>query len=135
MRIAFGERAGQKVRRIGRGFGYEDELPMVKGKRCYSVNGFTMHANRYIGPQERSKLEELLAYGARGSFANERLSLADPSDPSGDLVYSLKRPWSDGTEAIKMSPPGSLSSKASVERKQVSSENIFNFFPNELLSS
>ncbi len=104
MRIAFGERAGHKVRRIGRGFGYEDELPMVKGKRCYSVNGFTIHANRYIGPQERGKLEELLAYGARGSFANERLSLADPGNPTGDLHYSLKRPWSDGTEAIKISP-------------------------------
>ena len=104
MRIAFGERAGQKVRRIGRGFGYEDELPMLKGKRCYSVNGFTIHCNRYIGPQERSKLEELLAYGARGSFANERLTLADPGNPTGDLLYSLKRVWSDGTEAIKISP-------------------------------
>lgn len=105
MRIAFGERAGQRVRRIGRGFGYEEELPMMKGKRCYAVNGFTIHANRYIGARERDKLEELLAYGARGSFANERLSLADPTDPTGDLVYTLKRSWSDGTEAIKMSAP------------------------------
>lgn len=39
MRIAFGERAGEKVRSLGRGFGYEDEIPMVKGKRCSSVNG------------------------------------------------------------------------------------------------
>jgi len=103
MRIAFGERAGQKVRRIGRGFGYEEEIPSAKGKRCYSVNGFTIHANRYIGPQERGKLEELVAYGARGSFANDRLSLLDPEKPDGDLVYSLKRPWSDGTEGIVMS--------------------------------
>ena len=104
MRIAFGERAGQKVRRVGRGFGYDDETPMAKGRRCYSVNGFTIHANRYIGPQERGKLEELLAYGARGSFSNERLSLADAENPDGDLLYSLKRMWSDGTEAILMSP-------------------------------
>jgi len=114
MRIAFGERAGQRVRRIGRGFGYEEELPIAKGKRCYSVKGFTIHANRYIGPQERGKLEELLAYGARGSFANERLSLADPSDPTGDLVYSLKRAWSDGTEAIKMSAPELIEKLASL---------------------
>ena len=105
MRIAFGDRAGQRVRRIGRGLGYEEKLPMSKGKRCYSVKGFTIHCNRYLGPQERSKLEELLAYGARSSFANERLSLLDPADPTGDLVYTLKRPWSDGTEAIRMSPP------------------------------
>ena len=105
MRIAFGERAGQKVRRIGRGFGYEEEIPSVKGKRCHSVNGFTIHANRYIGPQERGKLEEILAYGARGSFANDRLSLLDPEQPDGDLVYWLKRQWSDGTEGIIMSSP------------------------------
>jgi len=104
MRIAFGERAGEKVRRIGRGFGYEDEIPMVKGKRCYSVNGFTIHCNRYIGAQERGKLEELLAYGSRGAFSNQRLSLVNPADPTGDLKYTLKRVWSDGTEAIVMSP-------------------------------
>lgn len=28
MRTAFGERAGRKVRRIGRGFGYEDEISL-----------------------------------------------------------------------------------------------------------
>ena len=61
---------------------------MSKGKRCYSVNGFGVHCNRYIGPQERSKLEELLAYCARSSFANERLSLFDPADPTSDLVYT-----------------------------------------------
>jgi hypothetical protein len=30
-RIAFGERAGQTVRRIGAGFGYEGELPALTG--------------------------------------------------------------------------------------------------------
>lgn len=50
-------------------------------------------------------MEELLAYGARSSFANERLSLLDPADPTSDRVYTLKRQWSDGTEAIRMSVP------------------------------
>jgi hypothetical protein len=104
MRIAFDERAGQAVRRIGQGFGYEDETPVVKGPRCFSVNGFALHANRYIGQKERAKLEELLAYGARGSFSHQRLSLADPADPTGDLVYTLKNVWRDGSEAIVMSP-------------------------------
>jgi hypothetical protein len=39
-RIAFGERAGEKVRRIGSGFGYEGERPELKSSRCASVNGF-----------------------------------------------------------------------------------------------
>ena len=30
-RIAFGERAGQHVRRIGSGFGYEGEAPRLSG--------------------------------------------------------------------------------------------------------
>ena len=104
MRIAFGPREGQRVRRIGHAFGYEGEGARLVGKRCASANGFTLHANRYIGMKDRIGLERLLAYGARGSFSNQRLSLADPDDPSGDLTYSLKTPWRDGTEAILISP-------------------------------
>ena len=40
-RIAFGERAGQKVRRIGSGFGYEGESPALTGPRCASLGGFS----------------------------------------------------------------------------------------------
>jgi hypothetical protein len=104
MRIAFGPREGQRVRRIGHAFGYEGEPAQLLGKRCASANGFTLHANRYIGTKDRLGLERLLAYGARGSFSNQRLSLACPDDPGGDLTYSLKAPWRDGTEAILISP-------------------------------
>lgn len=104
MHVAFGERAGYRVRRIGRGFGWEDEEVVAKGRRCFGVNGFTMHANRYIGMKDRSALEKLLAYGARGAFSHERLSLLDPSNRQGDLVYTLKARWTDGTEAIRLSP-------------------------------
>jgi hypothetical protein len=47
-RIAFGERAGQRVRRIGSGFGYEGERPTLSGTRCASVHGFSLHANTQI---------------------------------------------------------------------------------------
>ena len=103
MKIAFGERAGQKVRRIGRGFGYEGELPLVKDSRCSSINGFTIHANRYVGQQEREKLQDLIGYAARSAFSHKRLSLKDPQNPAGDLVYELKTPWADGTSAILLS--------------------------------
>jgi hypothetical protein len=36
-RIAFGERAGENVRRIGSGFGSEGERPELTGPRCASV--------------------------------------------------------------------------------------------------
>lgn len=97
MMIAFGERAGQRVRRIGRGFGYEEELPMVKGPRCSSANGFTIHANRYIGAQERGKLEELLSYGARGAFSNERLSLVDPDRVRRGCRWATTTTWTRGS--------------------------------------
>jgi hypothetical protein len=72
-RIAFGERAGQKVRRIGSGFGYEGERPELKGPRCASVNGFSLHANTAIPAHRRDQLERLMRYTARGALSLERL--------------------------------------------------------------
>lgn len=100
LRIAFGENTGNKVRRIGRGFGYEEEVPHGNGSRCATMNNFSLHADRFVGRQEREKLFDLICYTARGPFSHERLSLRDPGNPSGDLVYSLKTPWRDGTESL-----------------------------------
>jgi hypothetical protein len=52
-RIAFGERAGQQVRRIGSGFGYEGEHPALTGARCASVHGFSLHANTQVPAHRR----------------------------------------------------------------------------------
>ena len=99
-RIAFGDRAGEKVRRIGHGFGYEGELPELKGMRCASVNGFSLHANTDVAAHRRDQLERLLRYTARGAVSLERLT----QDASGDLLYRFTRSWSDGTMGIKLSP-------------------------------
>jgi hypothetical protein len=99
-RIAFGERAGQKVRRIGSGFGYEGERPELKGPRCASVNGFSLHANTQIPAHRRDQLERLIRYTARGALSLERLE----QDANGDLIYRFNKPWSDGTTGIKLSP-------------------------------
>ena len=99
-RIAFGEHAGQKVRRIGSGFGYEGEHPERKGPRCASVNGFSLHANTEIPAHRRDQLERLIRYTTRGAVSLERLA----QDVKGDLMYRVNRPWSDGTTGIKLSP-------------------------------
>ena len=104
MHVAFGDRAGLRVRRLGSGFGDESDGDMGKGRRCFSVDGFTIHANRYIGMKDRGALEQLLSYGARGAFSHKRLALLDPANAQGDLVYTLKTRWRDGTEAIRLSP-------------------------------
>ena len=99
-RIACGERAGQKVRRIGSGFGREGERPALTGPRCASVNGFSLHANTDIPAHRRDQLERLMRYTGRGAVSLERLT----EDANGDLVYLLTRPWSDGTTGSILAP-------------------------------
>jgi hypothetical protein len=87
-RIAFGERAGQTVRRIGSGFGAEGEQPTLSGARCASVHGFSLHANTQVPAHRRDQLERLLRYTARGAVSLERLQ----EDANGDLVYTFHPP-------------------------------------------
>ena len=99
-RIAFGERAGQQVRRIGSGFGDAGETPTLTGPRCASVHGFPLHANTQVPAHRRDQLERLIRYTARGAVSLERLA----QDANGDLVYTFTHPWSDGTTGIRLSP-------------------------------
>jgi hypothetical protein len=99
-RIAFGERAGQNVRRIGSGCGYEGVRPERAGPRCASINGFSLHANTQVPAHRRDQLERLMRYTARGAVSLERLE----EDANGDLVYTFTKPWSDGTTGMTLSP-------------------------------
>ncbi len=99
-RMAFGERAGQHVRRIGSGFGHEGEHPALTGPRCARVHGFSLHANTAIPAHRRDQLERLMRYTGRGAVALERLE----QDTHGDLLYPFTHPWSDGTTGIRLSP-------------------------------
>src|SRR6266511_3863250 len=87
-RIAFGERAGQKVRRIGSGIGAEGEAPMLTGTRCASVQGFSLHANTQVPAHRRDQWERLICYTARCAVSLERLQ----HDANGDLVYTFPPP-------------------------------------------
>ena len=103
-KIAFGENAGKNIRRIGRGFHVKEEVPLITGKRIASMNGFTLHAGRFIGAQERSKLADLISYATRPAISHARLSAKDPLDQNSDIIVKLKTPWQDGTEAIVLKP-------------------------------
>ena len=46
-RIAFGEWAGQQVRRIGSGFGHESERRLLTAKRCARMTGFSLPAGTH----------------------------------------------------------------------------------------
>ena len=99
-RMAFGERAGQTVRRIGAGCGIEGKAPTLTGTRCASVRGFSLHANTQVPAHRRDQLERLLRSTARGAVSLERLT----QDANDDLVSTFTHPWSDGTTGIRLSP-------------------------------
>jgi Putative transposase len=99
-RIACGERAGQPVRPIGAGFGYEGEAPRLTGPRCASVHGFSLHAQTQIPAHRRDQLERLIRYTDRGAVSLERLA----QDANGDRVSTCTHPWSDGTTGMRLSP-------------------------------
>jgi hypothetical protein len=100
-RIACGERAGQKVRRIGSGCSAEGEQPTLSGARCASVHGFSLHANTQVPAHRRDQLARLRRYtAARGAVSLARLQ----EDANGDLVDTFTHPRSDGTTGIKLSP-------------------------------
>ena len=54
-RVAFGERMGQQVRRIGAGFGHEGEAPTLTGPHGASVQGFSLHAHTHIPAHRRDQ--------------------------------------------------------------------------------
>src|SRR5262249_19907808 len=99
-RIAWGKRAGQRVRRIGAGFGSAGEGPTLTGPHCASLQGFSVHAHTHIPAHRRDQLECLIRYTARGAVSLERLQ----AEANGDLVYTFTHPWSDGTTGIRLSP-------------------------------
>ena len=61
-------------------------------------SGFSLHAGVSMAGQEREKIEKLCRYIARPAIALERLHL----NQRGQVVYVLKKPYSDGTTHIVM---------------------------------
>jgi hypothetical protein len=96
--ISCGERAGLKVRRIGTIEGLENVLRIAN--RCTAIDGFSLHAETRIRPEDRDRLEKLIRYTARPPIALERLSYTD----DGKILYRLKKRFSDGTSHFLFSP-------------------------------
>ena len=61
-------------------------------------SGFSLHAGVATKTYERDRLERICRYIARPAVAEERLSL----NSSQEVVYRFKKPWADGTTAVKM---------------------------------
>lgn len=63
-------------------------------------SGFSLHAGVATKAHERDKLEKICRYIARPAVAEERLS----TDEQGNVIYKFKKPWDDGTTAMKLTP-------------------------------
>lgn len=91
--IAFGPNAGKYGTKTGSGFDYSEEIPLGKGKRCYSVNGCSLHCTTSKNTHARERLEKLIEYIARGPLSNERIEII----ADGKIKLRLKFSWRDGT--------------------------------------
>ena len=92
--------AGRSVRRIGSGFGLENEDSELTAPRCAQAHGFSLHANVFIDKGNRDKLERLIKYTARPPLKSESLAI----NQNGDVVLKLKKRWNDGSTAVVYSP-------------------------------
>jgi hypothetical protein len=99
--IAFGERAGQQVRRIGSGFGYEGDSSTLTGIRCARVYGFSLHANTLVPAPSGPVGTAAALYGQGGGYpssarsAMRTVTSSTPSHAPGRMAPrgSNSRPW------------------------------------------
>jgi len=76
--------------------GWEDESTDAPG----NVAGFSLHAGVAVKSNQRKKLERLCRYICRPPVSEKRLFVT----PRGDIGYSLKTPYRDGTTHVIFEP-------------------------------
>ena len=97
-RVATGPRAGHWVMRLGS----DPTAPLVSsgGPRHAHRQGFDLHANVAVRAGDRRRLEHLCRYVLRPPVAQDALTLTS----QGQVLLRLRRPWRDGTRAIRFEP-------------------------------
>ena len=91
--VLFGPRAGKQVLRLGSG-------PNDVDSRGRAAHGFDLHAARRISAADRAGLQRLCRYILCPPLSHDRIRLTQ----TGQVKLRLKRPWSDGTSELVMSP-------------------------------
>ena len=97
-RVALGQRAGARVRRLGDA--RDTEAVTSRGPRQAHLEGFDLHANVWVSANDRAGLERLCRYILRPPFAQERLRLRS----DGRIALELKTAWHDGTRELVFEP-------------------------------
>jgi hypothetical protein len=125
-KIALGLRKGKNIRRLIEQL--EEEFrcaePRMTGDMAASFMGFSLHAGVSVWSSNKARLEQLIRYTARPAVSEERLSQAS----NGDIIYKLKKPWTDGTTAVIFSPLEFLEKLASLVPLQEFTSHAFTAF-------
>jgi hypothetical protein len=98
-KIAQGENAGQKIRKIGSLGGRKDEA-FSAGHLSAILGGFSLHATVCIEKENRDRLQKLCKYLLRPPIAEDRLKKLN----NGEILFEMKTTWGDGTRAILFKP-------------------------------
>ena len=73
-------------------------------------NGFSLHAATRVKAGDRARLEKLCRYVTRPALCLKRLEVRS----DGQISWSLRRPWRDGTKAFVMTPDEFLARLAAI---------------------
>src|SRR5215472_15411916 len=97
-RVALGARAGARVRRLGDA----RDTPTVtsRGPRQAHLEGFDLHANVWVGANDRAGLERVCGYIWRPPLGQDRFGRAG----DGRVALELKTAWHDGTRELVFEP-------------------------------
>jgi hypothetical protein len=98
--VAFGAKKGQYVRRLGSFGRMVDESPISKTPLCAAIQNFSLHAGVFCAHNERKKLEKVARYIARPAVSEDRCHVS----ASGEITYTLKHPYTDGTPCLSFEP-------------------------------
>jgi len=72
----------------------------LRSPLCHAESGYSLHAAVCIDGTDRAGLEHLCPYVARPPLAQGRLQLQG----DGKVIWHLRRPWRDGTQAFVFDP-------------------------------
>jgi hypothetical protein len=77
-----------------------DDRPVAKGNLCAQDHAFNLHAATRVAANDKQGRLTLCRYILRPPLANDRLRIVDDSH----VRLDFKKPWSDGTTSIELSP-------------------------------
>ena len=101
-----------------------DFSPKSRKPLCVSSSGFSLHAGVRVKARDRHHLEAVIRYVARPTIIESLYSILDDRL----IKLDLRKPWSDGTEALIFSPDELIDKLACFVRRPYKNLIIYSGF-------